>query len=175
MLLDVECSKASHPFVSLKNDLLLGTKIIMEKAFHDKGCSYAEHACFVVVAISTEAVHTEVLPYRAVDIILELIVGLKTYKDNTRFAWDVPTACANMETTFRGHLYPGTPHLRILQEEGILFLLPYIRTDEQEPVWKLFLQSLGTSREHRIDAAHLVANLPAALENEVWYQSVFSH
>ena len=80
-----------------------------------------------------------------------------------------------MKTVFCSHLHPRAPHLRILQEEGILFPLPNIRTDEHESVWKLFLQSLGTSGEHRIDAAHLVANLPAALENEVWYQSIFSH
>ena len=62
MLLDVECSETSHPLVSLIDNLLLGTEIIVEKAFHHKSCGYAKHVCFVVVAVSMKAVHAKVVP-----------------------------------------------------------------------------------------------------------------
>ena len=175
VLPDVERSEAGHPLVCLVNDLFLRAEIIVEEAFHDEGCGIAEHAGFVVVAVGMEAVDTEVLPSLAVDFVLLLEVGTEIDKDDARFAGNVPPADTDMQAAFGSHLHPRAPQRLVFQKEGILLSLPHIGTDEQNLVRELLLKCLGTRREHRIDATHLVAHFPTALENKVWYQSFFSH
>mgnify|MGYP006980419010 CR=1 FL=1 len=129
--------------------------------------SVREHRSFVIIAISVERIDIEILPRQAVDFILTLEKGCKIYEYGHRFSRNIPTPYPYRQTGIGCGFAPNGIEALIFCKIRILFVFPNIRTNEYEVFAHRSAQNLGARRKDGVDAAHFVADFPAAFKNVI--------
>ena len=92
-----------------------------------------------------KGINLEVLPQPAVNIILFLEIRLKIYKNRYRTARNIPTTDFNVNSVFKGFLFPIGKQVRVFFEIRTLLIAPAIWTNENDMILVFILQSFCAS------------------------------
>ena len=136
------------------------------EALGHPGGGIGEHRCLVIVAIGMQAVHTEIIPGRGIYLILLSIKGSEVHQCHHRLSGHIPASQPQAKPLGFCGRTPGREEGGIFRKERVGLSCPHVRADEHQVVAHHLMQRLGMSGEDGVDAAHLVAHLPAALKNE---------
>ena len=175
VMLQIQSAKARHPFVSLIDDLFRFVEEMIVEALHNTSGSIREHRCLVVVAISMEAVHLILGPQGSIDIILLCKERTEIHQHDNGFSWNLPASDAQRQAFFRRLLAPVGPQAFVFHEKGILFLLPKVRTDEDDAIGHDILQSFRACRKDGVYTTYLIAYFPTGLKNIIWEVVLLNH
>ena len=165
--LQAEQSGSAHPFMKLSDGrrfLRAGQEVV--EGFDDFPAGVAEHDRLHVIPPAGDGIHSVILPDPEEELIL-VVLFPEADEDHPRFAGDLPSPES------AGDLLDGDPFADPLPE-GVLRLLKLeigfqVRTEQDVPVAVGRRGLPELTGDHRVDAADLVADLPAHFEEiAVW-------
>ena len=163
--LQVQDTGTGLPLVELRHHLLASLEVGVVEALDTPAGGNTEHGGFLVIPVTGDGIHPIQLPELAQNFIGMREEGLVIHQDGYRFAGNVPTSHTEAQSLGKGLGLPGAVQHGVFQEIRVPGTVhPHIRADKDMPTAHLFLQMEGLGGYHGIDTAHLVANLPADLE-----------
>ena len=132
--------------MSLKHHIvLLRQSEELVVALHHLACRPREHEALIIVAVSIQRVHPEVLPSPAENLVPLLEERLEVHQNGNRFAWHHPAAHPHRHTIILGcTLAPLAQQRLALFKKRIFLAFPEVRADEKHTVRNSFLQSFST-------------------------------
>ena len=175
LVVQVQQSQSAHPLVSVVNHLLFGLQAVLVETLYYESCSIREHRSLIVVAIGMQRVHLVVFPQPAIYFVFLLKIRIKINQNGDWFTRHSPSSHSHLQALlFRSPLPLGQQAV-VLPKVRALLLFPEIRTNKYDFVFQNLLQSFSTCRKYGIDTAHLVANLPTRLKNDIRCKSFLCH
>ena len=166
-LTQVEAAGGGHPLVEVGHDLLGGRAEVLGVGGDDDARGVAEEHRLDVVPLTRDGVDVVGLPEVLEDVVLLGDERGEVDEDDQRTALDLPAADADAQSLAVYALAPRLQQLEVLLEFGVRSLVLEIGTDEDIVVTELAGCGQGFGGDDGVDAAHLVAYLPAYLEQVV--------
>ena len=144
----------------------------------DNCCSGSrESAAFIVVTVSMERVYAIEIPHAGVGVVFHGIHAVELHKQRYRFTGYIPSADPYVDA-FGEHGF-----IKYSTEQGAGFgkiwrwivIRPHIGSDKNHFVAVLLLECFGFTGKNGVDTADFVANFPADLEEQVYFQATIIH
>ena len=161
-LAEVENTGAGLPLMELGDDLVGLAQVVVPEAFDHAAGDIAEQGGLLVIPVAADRVDTVVLPELGEDVVALRQQVLVVHQDGDGRAGDVPAADAQAQAAPGGHLLPSLVEVGVFEEIRVAGTVhPHIRTDQDVVATELGLEMEGFGGDDGVDAADLVANLPA--------------
>ena len=163
----IEASGGRHPLVEVRRDLLRrGAEAVDVGGDHLPRGPAEEHR-FDVVPLSGDRIDVVLLPEFLEDFVLAREERREVDENGDRLPFDLPAAHADADSVVVDALAPRLEQRGVLFEFGVHALVRQVGTDEHVAVAQTTGHGLRLGGDHRMDAADLVANLPAHLEQAI--------
>ena len=171
----VESACSSHPLVEMRGDLVRRIAEIVDIRGDDHARGIAEEHGFDVIPLSRERIHVVRLPEFLEYFVLAGDQRSEVHQDHRRLALDLPVPHADPEPVAVYALAPCFQHVGVFLEFGVRPLVLEVGPDEDIAVGEFPGCGLCFGRDDGMDAADLVADLPAHLEKVVGSQFCITH
>ena len=158
----VEQAGSGHPFVELGHNLLAGCDPEFRETLDDFSCGVAEQCGLDIFPVSGEGVNPVAGPQVGEYVVLAGDQVREIHEERYRIARHVPMTHAHAQAFFFSGQAPRFIKRRVFGEFRVPFgIAPYVRPDVYMVFFQFSGQMEGFRRKDGMDAAYLVANLPA--------------
>ena len=171
----VESACGGHPLVEMRGDLVRRVAEIVDIRGDDHARGIAEEHGLDVVPLSRERIHVVRLPEFLEYFVFAGDQRSKVHQDHRRLALDLPVSHADPEAVAVYALAPCLQHVGVFLEFGVRPLVLEVGPDEDIAVGEFTGYGLCFGRDDGMDAADLIADLPAHLEKVVGSQFCITH
>ena len=171
----VEPAGGRHPLVEVGGDLLRGGAEGVDVGGDDLAGGVAEQHGLDVVPLARDRIDVVVFPQFLQNLVLAGKKRGEVDEDRRGFALDLPAAHADADAVAVDALTPVAEQVGVFLELGIEAFVREVGTDQQVAVAEFAGRGLCLGRNDGVDAADLVAHLPAHFEQIVRGQFCVAH